>query len=170
MVRDIKAREAAIVQGGLPCRLLLKKDGAFSMLAAEPLPGWRWLATAAARHRWAVEHWWEPHISLGHHLDEDRLLKLCGGRGFSEPRTIWGTGTFFGGQSGKPWGAQDLLSRISERWSGVVTVLRIQRFTWGHVGVLATEGVGADALVQGAFAQGYASEPERVRFGLHISL
>ena len=78
---------------------------------------------------------------------------------------VW---AFLGGWG--PRDAQDLLSRISERWSGVVTVLRIQRFTWGHVGVLATEGVGADALVQGAFAQGYASEPERVRFGLHISL
>ena len=100
MVRDIKAREAAIVQGGLPCRLLLKKDGSFSMLAAEPLPGWRWLATAAARHRWAVEHWWEPHISLGHHLDEDRLLKLCGVAGIFRAPDDLGTGTFLGGSLG----------------------------------------------------------------------
>ena len=96
MVRDIKAREAAIVQGGLPCRLLLKKDGAFSMLAAEPLPGWRWLATDAALHRWAVEHWWEPHISLGHHLDEDRLLKLCGGGDFQSPGRFGGREPFWG--------------------------------------------------------------------------
>ena len=67
-------------------------------------------------------------------------------------------------------GAQDLLSRIGQRWSGEVTVLRIRRFSDNHVGVLATEGVGADPLVQDAFAQSYASEPSRVRFGLHISL
>ena len=80
MNRDIEAREAAIVQGGLPCRLLFKKDGTFSMLAVEPLPGWSWLATDAALHRWAVDYQWEPHISLGHHVDEDRPSKR--GKGF----------------------------------------------------------------------------------------
>ena len=80
MKSEIQARRTAIVQGGLPCRLVLKKDGAFSMLAAEPLPGWSWLATDAALHRWAVEYQWEPHISLGNHVDEDRPSKR--GKGF----------------------------------------------------------------------------------------
>ena len=95
-----------------------------------------------------------------------------------------GTGPSFGGVwgfrdgeaetlFGEFWGprdAQDLLSRIGQRWNGASTVLRFRRFTWGHVGVLSNEGVGADALVQNAYAQGYSYDPERVRFGLHISL
>ena len=49
-------------------------------------------------------------------------------------------------------------------------MLRFRRFTWGHVGVLSNEGVGADALVQNAYAQGYSYDPDRLRFGLHISM
>ena len=68
----IKALEAVILRDGLPCKLLLKRNGDFAMLAAEPLPGWCWLASDAALRRWAQEDaWWEPHVSLGYKVDED---------------------------------------------------------------------------------------------------
>ena len=100
---EIKAREASILRDGLPCKLLLKKNGDFAMLAAEPLPGWCWLASDAALHRWAQEDsWWVPHVSLGWQVDEDPQTKIGGW----ERAPFWvilagaslgGLGTFLGG-------------------------------------------------------------------------
>ena len=49
-------------------------------------------------------------------------------------------------------------------------MLRFRRFSDNHVGSLADEGVGADVLVQSAWAEGYRYDPERVARGLHMSL
>ena len=74
------------------------------------------------------------------------------------------------GRFGNPRHAQDLLSRIGQRWNGASTALRFRRFSDSHVGSLADEGVGADVLVQSAWAEGYRYDPERVARGLHMSL
>ena len=113
-----------------------------------------------------------------------RVLGLAGGRGPTDENWGMGTGSVLGnfngilfgrfgnlfGRFGNPRHAQDLLSRIGQRWNGASTVLRFRRFSDNHVGSLADEGVGADVLVQSAWAEGYRYDPERVARGLHMSL
>ena len=49
-------------------------------------------------------------------------------------------------------------------------MLKVHRFTLNNVGVLDWFGVAADAEVWRAWEAGYAYDPDRVAFGLHMSM
>ena len=63
-----------------------------------------------------------------------------------------------------------LLEELARRWGGRTTTIEVERFTPNHVAVLAWRGLGADAEVWRAWETGYAYDPDRVAFGLHVSI
>ena len=63
-----------------------------------------------------------------------------------------------------------LLETLERRCGGRIALLEVRRFTPNHVAVLAWRGLGADAEVWRAWEAGYGWDPDRVAFGLHISM
>ena len=75
---DFAGRAAAIIAGGLPCRISCARDGDFARLDLQPLPGWIHLANdeVVAEHLAMGSHY---HISLSTWpVDDEVWARICG--------------------------------------------------------------------------------------------
>ena len=69
---DLDARKAAVVAGGLPCRLRFRREGDWSCLDVLPEPGFVHLVSDQEARAFELrgEHY---HVSLGWSVDDDLL-------------------------------------------------------------------------------------------------
>ena len=79
---EVALREARILQSGLPCRLTLRRNGEWSCLDIEPLPGFLHLC-ADEVYVAHVERGEPYHMSLGYDIEAallEELERCWGGR------------------------------------------------------------------------------------------